>query len=488
MNLGWTQEQWIDFFEKFGPLTSIYYTLYDQVLLMEENETYFWERFGDQFYDWQLSGVKLGESTDGNGRIHLVVSALYGGTTVSLYNNSVRTYPYLIAQGTRAGVGTVTLLEMNSSGVTGTVEMDDTTASSILYLDVVQGILAQISNLAEWDSYDAQVKALLKTLAPNITGTFENGMRIIIDAIRDIFRNFVPDKMEIAERSVVMFVETQAVDGTVTVEFTGVGKYLINCMGDELVAGAQLVLSSSPWLITDTVDAGNTGSGTLDWTPYDHARLGMFTLECVSGGVVGAEEFEVSQKTDDGVRVVGTYRLKVDGIFRSIGLGISSMLLTRDIVEDSDPENRFSAYSATGVDANNSDGGGINLVYDRVGDIVYAYSDAARTILVAKAIGISAGAPVVATLTEENDSGLTIQVTFNGVDPSTDLYNFRALASVFAENDRLYSLLEEEVSFERGKINTFLGRVFGLVLPSGVNTIPDGIVDRGFGRRSDRWI
>jgi hypothetical protein len=488
--INWTQDEWIDFFEKFGPLMSIYWMLYDDVLVMEGNDVWLWERLGDQFSNWQITGIKLGENTDGDGNIHVSIAALYGGTTVSLYNNSARTFPYLIAQGTRVGAGAVTFSEMNSSGVSGTVDMDDTTATAVIYLEVVQGFLAQINNLTEYDQFDAQVKALLKEIGPNITGGYIGAVRNIKYGVLDILRGFAPDKLGTAEYSTVMFVETQATNGTVTVEFTGIGKYLINAMDDQVApAGVQTVYESNPWGFTDSVDPNNVGSGVLTWAPYDHARAGDFTLECVSGGTIGAEEFEVSEKSDEGTRITGSYRLKVAGVYRSVNLGISEMSLSRDVTEVLDPENRFSGYGISGVNASNSNGGNLYFTYDRVGDILYAYSDATRLSMVAKAVGIAGGGgPVAATLLEENDSGLTAFVTFNGTDPTTDLYDFQALASTFAKGDRFYSQLTEDGGWNRGMINTFFGRLFGLVLPSSTpETILDGIANRGFGRRSDRW-
>jgi hypothetical protein len=449
---------------------------------MESNEDWFWERMGDQFHDWDLTGIKLGETTDSNGRIWIVVASLYGGTTVSLYNSILKTYPYLIAQGTRTGTGIVTLSEMNSSGVSGTVVLDSVAASSDIYLDVVQGFLAQVSNMTEYDKFDAQVKALMKELGPNVTAAYEDAMRNLKDGTLEMLRNFVPDKLSTAERSTVMYVETQAADGTVTVEFTGIGKYLINAMDDQTSpAGAQKVAESGPWSFTDSVDPDNVGSGSLSWGPYDHARPGLFTLECVVGGTIGLEEFEVSEKSDDGIRIVGPYRLKTDTTYKSIDLAIHDMTLIRDVTEVSDPENRFSNYTASGVDADNSDNGNLYFRYDKVANVLYVYSDSARTALVAKATGITG--PVTANFTEENDSGLSGSTDFNGVDPSTDDYDFQAIVSKFEEGDKIYSQLIEDASFEQAMINTFFGRLFGLVLPSGVNTIPDGIANRGFGRR-----
>ena len=157
MDLGWSQDEWTEFFEKFGPLMSIYWTLFDSVLLMESNEAIM-EAQDDpdrQLTYWELEGVRLGKNTDSFGRISCSIAALYGGTTVSLYKNHTRLHPEMVAQGTRVGNGEVTLTEQNDSGLSGRVWLNGLAANTEIYINVYQGLLAQVGTLVERDKFDA---------------------------------------------------------------------------------------------------------------------------------------------------------------------------------------------------------------------------------------------------------------------------------------------------------------------------------------------
>jgi hypothetical protein len=75
----------------------------------------------EQLSNWNVTGVVLGVSTDSRWKVSVSLTDTGGTRQVSLYSDFVG--GALIAQGTLAGDGTVTLAEQSSSGVSGSVDV-----------------------------------------------------------------------------------------------------------------------------------------------------------------------------------------------------------------------------------------------------------------------------------------------------------------------------------------------------------------------------
>lgn len=79
---------------------------------------------GGQLSNWSLYGLDLGVNTDEDGKLYVELSDLGGTREVLLYSDSAKSL--LVAEGTRLGDGTVTLAEVASSGLSGSVRVDYT--------------------------------------------------------------------------------------------------------------------------------------------------------------------------------------------------------------------------------------------------------------------------------------------------------------------------------------------------------------------------
>jgi len=86
----------------------------------------------NQLANWAFSGADKGVNTASDGRVFVSLSDSAGTRTVSVYKDSGRTQ--LVAQGSRAGDGEVTLTEQGGSGLSGTVDVAYTGDDNDIYL------------------------------------------------------------------------------------------------------------------------------------------------------------------------------------------------------------------------------------------------------------------------------------------------------------------------------------------------------------------
>ena len=128
-----------------------------------------------QLSSWILLGLSKGSNTDANGKIYVDLTS----TTVSLYSDSAKTS--LVAQGTFAGAGTVTLAEQSSSGMTGSVDVAYSADDSDIELVCAWGSVAVAYS---GDDLDIEL-----TCYKSYTGTGA----MMWDTLLDIGPNYQPD-------------------------------------------------------------------------------------------------------------------------------------------------------------------------------------------------------------------------------------------------------------------------------------------------------
>jgi len=94
-------------------------------LVLENDVYYFGNQYGDakgQLDNWNMDGVSIGSNTDLVGRCTVLLQAAGAGHQVSAYSDPWATED-LVAQGSIADDGEVTLAEQGGSGLSGTVDL-----------------------------------------------------------------------------------------------------------------------------------------------------------------------------------------------------------------------------------------------------------------------------------------------------------------------------------------------------------------------------
>ena len=481
MDLNWTDAQWISFFEKAGPSISLYHHLYELYTILRSKKVWVYTAndIDNDFAQWNLSGVVLGNNTNSNGIIWVSIANIYGGNTVSLYRDSGKHYSDMVAQGTGVGLypQTIVLSETNSSGLSGTVLLDSALVSSDIYLVICQGLLAQIDNLDQEDDFDARYLADLQSVMAPIASDILNGIDRMRSVVSTYFLSrFGSEKMETAENGVVFPDDSQSTAGVVEIEDDGVFKYLLDAMADNTPNPQRLKDNNVGFEDVPVQDVNNVGEAVFTaLDPRQNMRNGRITFEC-TGATFGSEQFSASTMTERGIRLEAANDLVVEQTFRDSVLGLNDFTIGRAVTEVADPDGKFSNYMVTGADDDNTTSGHIYLRYVHATTEINAYSDAARTLVVANVAGVVGAATY--TLTEQNDSGLTVQLDYAGGLGANSDFEISVLA--FAIGDKVY--IETGNSWA-GYLSTFFARNlrFEFLVDSALFTIPDGIGNRGFG-------
>jgi len=428
---------------------------------------------------WSLAGVKLGVNTDDAGILYgklLDNNPGAGQAKVELYSDSARAVK--VAEGSAADGAVITLAEVSSSGLTGSVTLGTPISADDLDLRllVVQDYLGQTDDVFPLTSPEAQksLQAFIELVGDTLDALNSEFSSARGEAQTSFIRTRMKEFLETTQSAVIDVSEDVDEDNNVTVTRTGILAELVDAMLDDSVDQPYTVPNTQA--VTATVaDIENVGVGVLTKTFNEtYSYNGRVTLVCTDE-TIGSEKFSVTLIEDGTNRVIeAANSLIVKASFVSSDLGLSASL-ARTIAESNDGGNQLSAYVINGETDSNTDNGVLYLdLYDTAGTrTVDVYSDAARTELVATGSLLGDG---TITLNEANVSGLTGSVA---VVYASDDGDIEIDLQVFKIGDEFrFSMTNDEA----GVIATLVGRAWKISLPTGVagvNRIPDGFVSEG---------
>ncbi len=224
---------------------------------------------GGQLTAWRLSGATPGGNTDGEGKLHVSLTAAAGTATVALYKAAAKLAGDLVAQGTAPDTGTVSVIlsAQNSSGLSGTVTL--TYSADDMDITIIPPFRTAAHN------------RLFERLAQTDT------------AIRQTLVSWFDAEVASAADYIVRVVTEEIASTFTTVE------EVIADLADRMTADAQSVDANAVSATTPVADPDNIGGGTLGAVAVDQmVRTQSFRVECVNADTTGAELWEVHASTD----------------------------------------------------------------------------------------------------------------------------------------------------------------------------------------------
>lgn len=483
MDLAWTQPVWNNFFQRIGLISSVYHTL-DRF----RDELKRDDIIVDEYYDaneyltnWALSGVNLFTNTDEKGLLYVSIVPNNGNWDVNIWMDALR--GSLVAKATAVAAGaTGTLVEQNSSGLSGTVDLSaGIGADATIWLRPRCGLLQQIGNVPINDTFDSFLKADLMSILTNVVDGIATALSKSESFAKRYMIDWIGNKIGSQESTYSTPTETPS-GGTISYENEGMLRDLIDAMEDDTNAGAQSIESPAIGSISESADVDNVGAGTVG-TPtwFEYAEECIVTLECIVE-TIGSEAFSVvAKRSKEGTIMTAQNNLTVTKTYVSTDIGIKSMTLIRTITDSGDEANHFSDWAFSGETSVNTDDGVLYCGYVSGTKILSIYSDSGRSELVAQGTwdGVDGSTCV---LVEQNSSGLSGSVKISqvgAVDPLTT-NTLEVDLNVFKEEDRIYlTYTRAALSF----LELFFGRLFKTELPFdnlGAHTIEDDYGNRGY--------
>lgn len=398
---------------------------------------------------------EFGTSTSEEGRLYVRFVANAGNWDVHLYRstgaaNEVGTVTNVAASATG------TIVEANSSGLTGTLTLgaaiagdtsdshqllilpdwkresllifpsDGTTDNDVHSRTAFEGFLAdaarqQVSLLSRWRSRLGQW-ALSAPGNPVARGG---------------------EFLKEAQGSLLTEAPNPDNSGAVTRDLTGFFPVIKQAMADEATGSTQDILQRVVAMAAATFGSNNTGSGAVSTpTPDDRAPLGTWLLKCIRGqgnGFGGREEFSLEftgTDTNDDTTFADTARLVIKQSYTLPGGG-GSTTLTRVFTKTGDGGHAdvgaASTFSLSGENETNTSAGVLYVTIVANGsnwDIKF-YNTSTRNIgdLVAQATNVATSASSVQA-TARNGSNLT--VTFDVGSGPTDTNTLTIDANYFS--------------------------------------------------------
>lgn len=372
-----------------------------------------------------LAGIKLGVNTDVNGFIYARVADAGGGDwTVTLYKATGGGSGDRICAGTAAAGASVTLAELNSSGVTGAWELPGSPAALAddtqrLFPQVDYQLRAarvldgteekdQISRNAAQAAFRAAAAAMRTTVLPIIRDACARHVSAANPALRGadfagVGLGFMAQEVANKDRA----------SGVQTASATGQLPFLAQAMADETTGSEQDVAERVVEAAAAVASASNVGSATCDaFTCGEHALPGVITWTVERGlgnGGGGAEQLRGVLKVDGEDRTIDLGLAQVGKEFSGVP-GVGPLIFDRvySKVDDGDHETvgDVDEVAVTGANEQNTDAGILYGLCESDGgsDFNYSFwsSEAHRSArlsseIVAKALSVAADATLVAT-------------------------------------------------------------------------------------------
>jgi len=290
---------------------------------------------GAEMFDWAFTGVKRGENTDADGKLYaeLVDLGAPGGPyQVEVFKDAAKAPGDLVASGSVVLTsGTVTLVEQNNSGLTGTVyitwTVDDTACELILDVAWPKYIDSLVKSDSDKDLADS--KSDMDTATQNtLEGYFGDlgSMRAALSSVLDsnFWLDFIAKLIESGEAGVWTPTQIPGTNGEIIIEYLGVMKDFI----DEMTADTEDVLENAT-IVVGIISAVGTPSGavgTVSNLVWPYVRNETFKIKCNKTLDSTLETFRII----GGVSGQAENFLTLNAVFKSLGLGIANLLLKRE--------------------------------------------------------------------------------------------------------------------------------------------------------------
>lgn len=476
-----TQVEWKDLFRAWMQYLRPLRILVDLRRRFQEARIRAFEQFDDQTFlsNWNLTGVERGINSTEDGQLFVKLDDETPGAAqaqVGLYKDSALGAPDLVAEGDAADNGTITLVEQNNSGVSGTVDIGVVTASLtniILFIDIDEGVKA--ISVFGTDTVGLSVRQKFLT---QLSTTVSSLTTIISTLKTDIENNFVRTRisgfLSSTTSSIIGGAEAADVNGDIQVTFSGLLEELSDAMGDETVAPTQFIKPNVVTTQTPEFDPDNVGLGAFSvLSTRQNASTGRVIFKCSAGKATTlSETFTVTMKLDNGITLLAGVALTIKLEWESVTLGVRGKL-TRTITTTGVSSVTLGAIIVNGETLTNTDVGDIftEVTSPDAGATINVewFSNAAKTNKVAT--GTRAGVGVV-TMNEFGGSGLSgsVDVTSYTADDLDIVIKLNPFA------------LDEEFHFdmandEAGLIQTLIKTVWNFSLPSsGSPTLVDALL------------
>jgi hypothetical protein len=396
---------------------------------LKESQSRIQEMFEQQnkLSSWVFNGVLIGSNTDSAGFLYVkmdIDQPAPGDVTVSVYKDSAQTQ--LVAEGSRAGAGSVTLAEQNDSGLSGTVSYagggsDDTD----IKLQVVQDARRRLAETySELDEDNTQlVKTIIGTALDAELASAEALLSSLISAYEDVYlRTWLVEELEIPSEFTTTLHDYEysiSADGAVSIiRESGILGYLKDIMDDN---SSELSLQPGTVSIgSEVADADNGGLVVFDSkAASQHSLPGTLHVIC-KDGTIGSARFSVELVPDDltllGERsVLADNRAQIYQPYADGPTGVSFTINRGTPTESGDASAIFSNYSSiSGESPDNSDDGILYFKVTRQATVgaewkIEIFSDSARTSLVASATTALGAGNISITM---SGSGLSITFDF----------------------------------------------------------------------------
>ena len=374
-----------------------------------------------------LSGFEYGTNTNEAGEVFVRITA--GPTfTVELFKSVGGVALDRVATGTGTAGSTVTLVQANNSGLSGTLRL---AASVTIEVDDVHKILvlqdfkSELVNL--WDgteTEDADSRDVAKDALDAAAAQVSNALAAILTGFSN-FQFGVAGRVGRGARllrstSSTLFTEGRDTDGSGNVSrpVTGILQDQSKSWEKETTGAEQDIIQRVVAAGAAVFDSDNTGAGTIGaFTAAQRSPVGTFSFRCVRGlgdGSGGIEEFDgdfVATDSDlrlsfTGLRVKQTYVTP---------RGLGPFTLARAPVKTGDGSNVNMAgvpTSTAGERETNTDSGilHVQVTEPTPGSFTFSFYRASTLLasdLVAQATGVAVAATGV-TAEAQNGSGLSV--------------------------------------------------------------------------------
>jgi hypothetical protein len=374
-NLARTQADWTKLFKEFAVFLAPSKELEDAIRKydLKRNRTQLRETYErPAALVWNsLTGVKIGVNTDEDGILYVRItdeSPGAGQATVDVYKAAGGGAGNKVATGSAADLGTITLAQANSSGISGSVTIPTVTASES----------DDKRRLRVFQDWPLRANTLLdgtETEHQDERAAF-NGMCVLVqrklleakDIVKAALRQFALGRLANFQKSgqaSLMTATTPEDQGAIASLFIGILEDARKNMVDEATGGAQTVKKSSASAGAGVFDAQNQGKGAMGAPSVrEWVADGVVTFTCIDA-TVGSERFEAVQK----VTTTGEVRrarnpLQVKRTWSDPDLGIDTALLTRTLNLDAGVANDFATaadFTITGEVPGNTDEGTLYL-------------------------------------------------------------------------------------------------------------------------------
>lgn len=262
-----------------------------------------------------LTGVRYRTNTAENGKIYVRITGT-GPFTVSLYTAVGASGK--VAEGSGAAGATITLAEQNSSGLSGTINLEAGVAAETSDAHYLRPYLDWRADAdATFDRTDAQGEDLksLESINAAMNDLQNLAQQAIERVVALFFELLVGDPTNLNDRAygskfmkeafTALLTEQTLTDtsGEVSRLRAGALEALRLAMVDEATGSTQSVIRRLTAGAAAVAATGNDGTASIaSHTPEAHCPTGTYTLTCVRGlgnGGGGQEQFQVSFASDE---------------------------------------------------------------------------------------------------------------------------------------------------------------------------------------------